>query len=266
MKTLRHYLIAPLITLLLVLPFTGSLGQVSVSAQATINQTTLAAAVSTTTQSRFNLASVSTLAVGQIMYIDREAVQITALPTSTLVDVSRGVRGTAAATHASGANVITGPANYFYANEPSGSCTATGETALPHVSLPTGSIYDCKNSLWVRLMVGGYPVVSPAQVSPTYISIAVSAAIAIQPGVSFIGSGGALAMTLASPTLAQNGMVMYIIASTAQAHTVTYTAGFGGGTTARDVATFGGAINDELAIIAVNGTWWVLSTRNVTLG
>jgi hypothetical protein len=60
-------------------------------------------------------------------------------------------------------------------------------------------------------------------------------------------------------------MVMIIMATNASAHTVTYTAGFNGGTTARDVATFAAAIGNNLVIIAFNGVWWLVSQIGITL-
>jgi len=57
-----------------------------------------------------------------------------------------------------------------------------------------------------------------------------------------------------------------IIALTAHAHTVTQAApGFNGVGAASDLATFGGAIGDNISLIASNGIWLVKSTRNVTL-
>lgn len=94
--------------------------------------------------------------------------------------------------------------------------------------------------------------------------VAADGAITIKSGVVFITKGTAAAITLASPTTADNGKQLTIISTTAAAHTVTYTAGFGGGTTARDVATFGGAINDSFVIVAYNGVWYAQNTRNVT--
>jgi hypothetical protein len=183
--------------------------------------------------------------------------------------VQRGVNGTLAARHVAGAAVFTGPQNYFYANDVTGPCTATSEVALPHINVSAGNIFQCSESFWTRILNDGNPVAGPASIvggPATKVYTVTATAITIAPGVQFIGSSGALALTLANPTVAQNGMIMVLVASTAQAHTITYTAGFGGGTTARDVATFGGAINDNIVILAVNGVWWVLSSRNVTLG
>lgn len=236
-----------------------------VFAQATINTTTLSAAVTATAIS-FRLASVSTVAVGQVIYVDREAMRVnTVNSTTAVVTVTRGFSSTNAVAHASGAVAYTGPANYFSATDVSGPCTATNEVALPHINMPDGNVFQCSNSLWTEWAHNGYARFAPT-VRLSAQTYTVLGAITIQPGVQYIGSSGALAMTLANPSTAQNGMVMILIASTAQAHTVTYTAGFGGGTTARDVATFGGAINDEMVIYADSGVWWVISTRNVTLG
>jgi len=77
---------------------------------------------------------------------------------------------------------------------------------------------------------------------------------------------GVLALTLAAPTAAIDGYEVTFIARTANAHTVTHTAGFSGDTTASDVATFGGAIGDSMTIKAVNGTWLATALKGVTIG
>jgi len=57
------------------------------------------------------------------------------------------------------------------------------------------------------------------------------------------------------------------IAGSAQAHVVTQTTpGFNGGGASVDVATFGGALGDNMLLEAYNGAWYTVSTRNVTLG
>lgn len=95
----------------------------------------------------------------------------------------------------------------------------------------------------------------------------VTTAITNKNGYVFITKATAATdATLASPTAGtDDGKHLWIISQTAAAHVVTCTAGFGGGTTSRDVATFGGAINDGMELIAVDGVWWVSSTRNVTI-
>lgn len=90
-------------------------------------------------------------------------------------------------------------------------------------------------------------------------------AITIPNGIVFITKGSAAAITLDTPP-SDTICELKIVSETAQAHTVTHTPGFGGGTTSRDVATFGGAISDGMVIVGRAGVWYVSSTRNVTLG
>ncbi len=102
---------------------------------------------------------------------------------------------------------------------------------------------------------------------PTFTLTANDAAFAAKPGVFILNKAGVLALTIPSPRAnIDDGLVMTFIAATAQANTITVTAGFGGGTTARDVATFGGAINDGISMVAVQGVWYPMpTTRNVTI-
>lgn len=91
-------------------------------------------------------------------------------------------------------------------------------------------------------------------------------AITLKQGTAFLTKAGVGVMTLASPTAGvDDGKVLRIMSSTAQAHTVTCTAGFNNGGTASDVATFGGAIGDGMVVVAYNGVWHVQVLRNVTL-
>lgn len=233
---------------------------VLINAQTTLTQTTLSAAVTSVTQNRIQVASATGISVGTRLYVDRELMTVQSI-SGTNVVVARGTGGSPT-NHASGAAVLAGPSSYFYQSAPTaGPCTATAETATPRIVVPTGDIYTCSQSVWVRTHQAGFPYAPSATLLAQYTA---SGALTVAPGVHLL-NGTTLAMTLANPTIAQNGMIMYISAQNASAHTVTYTAGFGGGTTARDVATFGGAIGDGLVIFANAGTWWIISTRNVTL-
>lgn len=251
-------------------------------AQTALTATTLTAAVGVTDRT-IAVTSATNFAANSVVVVDGEAMTVqTSYVSGLVIPVTRGRSGTAVVAHASGTAATVGLPSYFSSSPPpAGPCTSTAEVALPRfVIAPTVGasvgigVYNCAGATsttqtWQRYSQDGYPAFPQplasgrANVPPVYTT---STAIVVQPGVTYVGSGGALAMTLVNPTLLQNGMVMMIVASTAQAHTVTYTAGFGGGTTARDVATFGGAINDALIIYADNLVWWVWSTRNVTLG
>lgn len=231
-------------------------------AQTTVNSTTLAAALNATDRT-VSVASNATIAKGDWLMVDGEAMLIQDF-TGTLLTVVRGQQGSRTTAHANSTTVWTGVPARFYQNEPSGTCTAANELFLPHLVPRSGSIYQCQSGEWVLWQRNGIRQYSDGR-SDGGTTYTTAGAIAVQPGISFIGSAGALAMTLVDPTVQQNGMIMTILASTAQAHTVTNTTGFGGGTTARDVCTFGGAINDGLTIIAFNAVWWVINTRNCTL-
>lgn len=244
-------------------------------AQTTLNSTTTTAAV-TATQQLIPLTSVTNISVGSraglgdLVFFDREAAQVNAIDTVGLtVTVRRGVLGTLASAHASGVVVWTGQQQRFYTTQVVGACTATSEQYLPHIVLPGtattvgGDIYDCKNGEWVQLRESGYRVWNPGR-SDGGTTYTVSGAITIQPGVQFLGSGGALSMTLANPTTEQNGMIMILKASTAQAHVVTYTAGFDGRGASTDVATWTAAIGNHITVIAVSGIWWIVSISGVT--
>lgn len=93
-----------------------------------------------------------------------------------------------------------------------------------------------------------------------------SGAIALVDHIAYLTKAGVGAMTLATPTGVTNGTTIVIVSDTAQAHTVTYTAGFRDDTTSGDVLTFGGAIGDSCAVICYNSKWRILWLHNVTVG
>lgn len=107
-----------------------------------------------------------------------------------------------------------------------------------------------------------------ADIQPTVQIASAAGAIAIKPSTVFITKGTAAAMTLAAPTAGtHDGVEIVIVAATAAAHTVTNSSpGFNGAGTSGDVATFGGAVGDNIRVVAYNGKWHVLSSVNVTLG
>jgi hypothetical protein len=230
-------------------------------AQATTVQTTLSAAV-TATADRVVVASATGVSAGRILVIDREAFVVQSI-TGTTALVRRGTNGTFAAAHISGAVVLGGPTNYFLQSDPPpGGCTATNFIALPAVVLPSGSVFNCSASSLVRYRDSGLTsfTVGPAQ------AYATTGAITVMPGLATLGSGGAIAMTLAAPTAAQDGMVIDMVVITAQAHTVTATTiGFNAGGAATDLCTFTAAIGNQISVRAYNGNWYILSARNCTL-
>lgn len=99
-------------------------------------------------------------------------------------------------------------------------------------------------------------------------ALAASGAITLKSGVVLLTkSDGAVAATLAAPTATtDDGKIVHIVSTTAQAHTITATTiGFNAANAAGDVATLGGAIGDGLSVVAYQGEWYVLNSINATI-
>jgi hypothetical protein len=90
----------------------------------------------------------------------------------------------------------------------------------------------------------------PTQDAVTHYIVA--GAIPVAPGTAGIGSAAALAMTLAQPTAAQDGMQIFITAETAHAHTTTFAANGINGT--KHVITF--AAQGDGAVVEAMATVW----------
>ena len=109
-------------------------------------------------------------------------------------------------------------------------------------------------------------VAEDSDLARTLVVASADGAITIQNSYVVITKGSAAALTLGTPTTAQNGTVITIVSATAAAHTVTAaTIGFNAGDAAKDVGTFGGAIGDGMTVMAYGGEWLVLNNTNVTL-
>lgn len=96
--------------------------------------------------------------------------------------------------------------------------------------------------------------------------------ITVQSKTYMITKAGVAAMTIVDPTATtHDGVRLVFISTTANAHTLSNAAGsgfFSSGGASKDVATFGGAIGDGLAIIAYQGKWYIdpRGVTNITLG
>ena len=153
--------------------------------QATLSQTTLAAAVSgpytgATGAARFPqtiyLTSVSgivapanptsTTEIGTpsgssftILYVQDpgstkgEAMQVFSINTTlNTVVVNRGYLGTMATAHGTGATVWFGPPEYFANADLSGACTTTALRVLPFIVPGSGHFFDCIGGYWVEAL------------------------------------------------------------------------------------------------------------------
>lgn len=107
-----------------------------------------------------------------------------------------------------------------------------------------------------------------------YATIGADGAVTQKSGTLFVTKAGVCAMTIADPTSGapeaggDDGKVLTVIATTANAHTLSNAAGsgFNAGGAATDVGTFGGAKGDNIVVQAYQGKWYVVSKTNVTLG
>lgn len=125
--------------------------------------TTLSSALTTTYGKTLVVASATGISApttpggtaGSMLYIDKELLTVEAV-SSTTITVIRGVSGTKAQPHASGAYVWVGPGNAFgtglpeTGGPPAGSCTRTNELYLPKIDVASGTISDCLNGQWVN--------------------------------------------------------------------------------------------------------------------
>ncbi len=166
------------------------------------------------------------------MRIDSEFIgAVVSIPSTTSVTVrGRGWEGTAAVAH----NILS-PVSF---------AAAIGDFA----DVPAGSVN-----------------VLPPFTDPV-VNYGAAGAIAVptRNATITLDKASAAAMTIVDPTKGVDGLTLTIIATTAAAHTVTNTTGFNGAGTSGDVATFGGAIGDNMVIKALNGQWDIIATRNVT--
>jgi len=85
---------------------------------------------------------------------------------------------------------------------------------------------------------------------------AASGAIGIKQGTAIITKAGVAAMTLAAPVAGvDDGKILTVLSTTANAHTITFAAnGLNGNKT---TITFGAVIGNQVELIAFNGSWFV---------
>lgn len=119
-------------------------------------------------------------------------------------------------------------------------------------------------------------LVAPTNISATFVPVvsnAASGAIAIpsKTGAEWLTTynAGAGAYTLAAPTagaagVGQDGQTLKLSSLSAQAHVITGSVDGFNAKGASGTLTFGGAIGDSCELLAYNGHWYVISSKNVT--
>jgi hypothetical protein len=194
-----------------------------------ITNTTISAAVAAT-DLIIPVTSATGFAAGNWLRIDSEFMQVVSVSGTSIAVRSRGDYGSPAQAH----SILAGAATGLTSDLPSLAPTETAQIP-PH--------------------------------DPTLISVGADATIdsPVDNSTYIITKATAAAITLNAPSKAQDGLILTFLSATAQAHTVTYTAGFYGDTTSSDVATFAAKVGASMTIIARGGTWGVYALANVTL-
>lgn len=185
----------------------------------------------------FVIASITSLVAGNYGKVDQEIVKVISVPAAATspVFVLRGQEGTAQVAHAASAQIVfgAGPSNLG-----AGDFAQAASGAASIAPNPT-----------VR-----------ARVVTNY---AAAGAIAIPPpgsdGVAIIDGTSTLAMTLANPSVVNDGDLLYVISNGKGAHTVTYTAGVGNGGATMDVGTYNTTEATGCVLIAANGFWVLIA-------
>lgn len=207
----------------------------TVSAAVTATQATVTVASTTNiTAPNFQTGSGITL-----LLIDQEYMTVTAVNTTTLiVNVVRGVNGTAAAAHVNGAQVQSGGPTDF------GTAPTEILSSLLLSSLTIGN--EKSNAVFLS---GSADALTGA------------------PGYFVVKTAGVDAITLVTPTAAMEGNVIEVWSDTANAHTVTAaSACIAAGVALKTVATLPAFRGAGLVLRAVNLTWQLTGNSGAAAG
>jgi hypothetical protein len=148
---------------LLKLTLVALLASVSAFAQTAVTQTTLTAAVTSTSARTLLVASATGIVtpspltgLSTQLYIDDEMLDVTAV-SGTLITVRRGANGTRARTHITGSNVYAAPPGLgaFIDYPLGGSCPAGSYPATPMIDYFDAYIFQCQGGQWALQTITG---------------------------------------------------------------------------------------------------------------
>lgn len=180
------------------------------------------------------LASATSIAVGRILRIDQEDMQVTgAWVSGTTVPVLRGVGGTQQIAHVVTANVTHGLSSDF--------------------SLPVAQTSTT------------YPTQRPTLIQ----SITATTATLVLPPAGcdlrvILNGTAAITLTVPVPTKDMDGTMLTIISNGAAAHVPTFTGGVGGAGASYDAFTYNSTGTVALIAYAANGVWVMPATPAIT--
>jgi hypothetical protein len=255
-------------------------------AQQTVPSTTLCGSV-TYNATSICLSSTTNVINQTGFYIDGEFMVANITPNQTLaatnayVPVSRANRaGRPPTVHNNGAvvwialtpNLATPPGGdngFQYTTNLTdvGPCTLANISYLPHIWPDLGLMRTCGSvnatgiGQWVNYTSAQNtaPLYNPLQLLTT------NGALPVTAGNYLITKAGVLADTLAAPTAgSQDGIIISISSTTANAHTLTATGLFQTGTASVNLATFAAQAGAGLTLMSYNGKWIVLYSVGIT--
>lgn len=173
------------------------------------------------------VAAATGIVAGVIVKIDGELMLVTSgyVAASVQVPVIRAQQATYASAHPSGAGVVLGAAS-----------DVAWSTPAPET-------------------VTQYPMVRARLVRSYTADGAIDLPTPGSDMVAILNGTSQWDMTLANPSVDQDGDLLYIIGNGKAAHTVTYTAGLGNASTGYTVMTFDTLGQGMLALMAANGIW-----------
>ncbi len=259
------------------------------SAQTATPNTTLCAAITSTTATSICLTSTTGVTNQTGIYVDQEYMTVNLPANQTLaasnaqVSVTRGNRaaGSGPQQHLNasiawialtpGSSKIPGANGFQLGTNVTdiGPCTRANQTYLPRIWVNRGIKRDCNGTgVWVDYAPGsGLDFASPTPLT----TIAANGALSVSSGnYALITKAGVIALTLAAPTAGvQDGMRITIKAyNGANADTLVATSLIqtGGGSSPYTTATFGvttAFVGATLTLEAYQGFWFVVSSSNV---
>lgn len=197
-----------------------------------LTNTTLATAVALN-DVQIKVTSATGFAVKQKIRVDNEWMEGFQID-GTVIKVRRGLDGTAQVAHGVLADVVTADAATDWPDPGPGEPVSVPPTNIGRATLGVDTTFVAADF--------------PKGQELTYV----------------ITKAGVCAITLGNPSKAQNGLRLTFRSATANAHTITYTAGVYGDTTSSDVLTFAAKVGASCTIEANGGLWGAIALTNVT--
>ena len=227
-------------------------------AQTVMTATTLAAAVSTISQSPVTVASATGITApasgATLVYllVDRELMQVQSV-SGVQIGVIRGAAGTRAATHISGVAVLVVPGQALQSYVPSGQCTRTNQLYVPWVvsggaglGVEGGTTWDCLGvttaGQWANVNFNYTPGVLGSTMAST------AGTLGAFTGTIFTVSGTNAITGFTNPAGIGVGFCVQIVPS-----------GIFTWTAAGNIALAGTAVVNKLLTFCWNGTKWIPS-------